>query len=234
MASDFPGRPLLLKGALVVFETPLPIPTNVILFQYNPEMMTRKVEQMAGGDQTGAGGVPRNPCINAGDTRNVVQAPVEVYSLTIELDVADALEQSDPIAMAVGLHPALAALELLLYPSSKDLILSKALTLLGSFTVAPPTTPLVLFVWGAPRVIPVHVTSISITETAFDQLLNPIQAKVDLGMRSLTDSELTVAGPVFSTIGVINQVAKEVMARFQIAGIAAQGAAQAVRGLLPF
>jgi hypothetical protein len=234
MPDGFPGRPLLLKGALVVFELALPIPTNIIIFQYNPEMMTRKLEQSAGGDQSCASGAPRNPCLNAGDTRNSLQAPIESYSLTIELDAADQLEENDLVTRAVGLHPALAALELLLYPSSTDLILNKALSLLGTSIIAPTQIPLVLFVWGAPRVVPVQVTSISITEQAFDQLLNPIQAKVDLTMRSLTDSELERSPPPFSTLGLINQIAKEVMARFQIGGIVAQGATQAVRGLLPF
>jgi hypothetical protein len=234
MTDGFLNRPLLLKGALVVFETQLPIPTNIIIFQYNPESMTRRIEQLAGGDQTCGSGGPRNPCLNAGDTRNVLQGPVESYSLTIELDAADQLEQSDGVTMAVGLHPPLAALELLLYPPSTDLILNKVLSLAGSSIIAPTQTPLVLFVWGAPRVVPVQVTSISITEQAFDQLLNPIQARVDLTMRSLTDCELQQAGPPFDTLGLINQVAKEVMARFQIGGIAASGAAQAVRGLLPF
>src|SRR5215472_8480861 len=183
MPDGYPGRPLLLKGALVVFETPLPVPTNVIIFQYNPEAMTRKIAQTGGGDQTGMGGGPLNSCLNAGDTRNVLQAPIESYSLTIELDAADQLEKSDDVTLKVGLHPALAALELLLYPRLSDFILSESLVLLGSSIIAPLQTPLVLFVWGAPRVVPVQVTSISITEQAFDQLLNPIQAKVDLTMR---------------------------------------------------
>jgi hypothetical protein len=234
MSSEFPGRPFLLKGALVVFGAPVPIPTNIIIFQYNPETMTRRIEQNAGGSQTGAGGAPVNPCLNAGDTRNVMQAPTESYSLTVELDAADQLEQSDGITMAVGLHPALAALELLLYPQSTVLLINKALASFGSSIIAPPQTPLVLFVWGPARVVPVQITSISITEQAFDQLLNPIQAKVDLAMRSLSECELRDAGPPFDVLGIINQVAKEVMARFQIGGIVAQGAAKAVKGMLPF
>jgi hypothetical protein len=233
MTDGFPGRPLLLKGALVVFETPLPIPTNIIIFQYNPETMTRRVEQMAGGDQTCAGGSPRNPCLNAGDTRNLLQPPVESYSLTIELDAADQLEVSDGVTMAVGLHPALAALELLLYPRLSDLLLNESLALLGSSIVAPLQTPLVLFVWGAPRVVPVQVTSIAITEQAFDQLLNPIQAKVDLTMRSLTACELHDAKAPFDTLALVNLSAKKALAHLQVAQMAL-GAAQTVRGLLPF
>src|ERR1700730_17087631 len=93
MASDFPGRPLLLKGALVVFETPIPVPTNIIVFQYNPETMTRKISQPAGGSQAGGGG-SANPCSMAGDTRNNLLLPTESYQLTVELDATDELEVS--------------------------------------------------------------------------------------------------------------------------------------------
>jgi hypothetical protein len=229
MSSDFPGRPWLLKGALVVFGAPIPVPTNIIIFQYNPETMIRKIES-SNGKQTGGG----NSCLNSGDTRNVTQPPTESYSLTVELDAADQIEESDSVALAVGLHPALAALELLLYPSSTVMLLNEALALFGSSLITPPQTPLVLFVWGAARVVPVQITSVSISETAFDQLLNPIQAKVDLAMRSLTETELSDAGQPFSTLGIVNQVAKEVMARFQIGGIVAGATSKVVRGLLPF
>jgi hypothetical protein len=227
MSSEFPGRPMLLKGALIVFGAPIPVPTNIIIFQYNPETMTRKIAFPNAG-QDG------NSCLNSGDTPNVNQPPTEAYSLTVELDATDQIEDADTVTLAVGLHPALAALELLLYPSSTVMLLNKALVAFGSSMIAPPQVPLVLFVWGAARVVPVQVSSVSITETAFDQLLNPIQAKVDLGMRSLALSELKHAVPPFSTLGIVNQVAKEVMARFQIGGIAAQAESKVVRGLLPF
>jgi hypothetical protein len=227
--SEFPGRPWLLKGALVVFGAPIPVPTNIIIFKYNPESMTRRLKQ-------GGGGADQSPeaCLNAGDTRNVMQSPVESYSLSVELDAADQLEERDGISVAVGLHPALAALELLLYPGSTVTLINKGLKLFGSAFIVPPQVPLVLFVWGAARVVPVQITSVSISETAFDPKLNPIQAKVDLEMRSLTECELTDAGQPFSTLGIINQIAKEVMARFQIGGIVAQSASSTVKGLLPF
>jgi hypothetical protein len=50
--------------------------------------------------------------------------------------------------------------------------------------------PLVLLVWGASRVVPVMLTSFSVTEQFFDPQLNPIQAKIDLGLRVLTYMEL--------------------------------------------
>jgi hypothetical protein len=209
MPSDFPRSPKLLKGALVVFETQLPIPTNLIVFQYNPDTMTRSFQQ------AGGSGDPRN---SAGDTQNTVLPPIELFQLTVELDAADQLEApgSNPLATAVGLHPTLAALELLISPPSTSLILGKALALLGSSIISPASVPLVLFVWGPVRVVPVRVSTVSIVEEAFDTLLNPIRAKVTLGLRALTLIELQKAGPPFDALGIVNLVAKEVLARSNI------------------
>ncbi len=207
MASSFPGSPRFLKGALVVFETIVPIPTNLIAFQYNPDQVSRTFQQQS---RTG-GGDPRR---NAGDTQNVL-APTESLRLTVELDAADQLEQANPIAVATGLHPTLAALELLLYPPSTEVILGKILAAVGSARVTPAKAPLVLLVWGPLRVVPVRVESVSITEEAFDQLLNPIRAKVELGLRTLTEKELKAAGPPFDTLALVNLIAKEVLARTQ-------------------
>ena len=234
--SDFPGRPLLLKGGLVVFEAPIPVPTNLILFQYNPETMTRKISQPAGGAQAGGGG-SANPCTTAGDTRNNLLLPTENYQLAVELDAADQMEINDPVTQVVGLHPALAALELLLYPPPQDVLVAKVLSLAGTAFVTSGKVPIVLFVWGAARVVPVIVNSITVTEQAYDQLLNPIQAKVDLDMRSMTQNELKDAGILFESLAFINLVAKEIMARFQAERLVAKGAINAVKyikGHLPF
>jgi hypothetical protein len=139
-------------------------------------------------------------------------SPTERLKLTIELDAADELEKGGAIAQATGLHPALAALELLMHPTSEQVILGKVLSKIGSAFVAPATEPLVLLVWGPLRVIPVLLESLSITEEAFDQLLNPIRAKVDLELRSLSSGELQAAGKVFTAIDVVNLIAKEVLA----------------------
>src|SRR5262245_44026346 len=146
MPSDFPRSPKFLKGVLVVFETKIPVPTNLIVFQYNPDTMTRTFQQAAS---------PGTPGQGAGTTETVLP-PIESFQVTIELDAADQLEApgSNPITVATGLHPALAALELLLYPPSTMVILGKALALAGSAIVSPAAAPLVLFVWGPLRVVP--------------------------------------------------------------------------------
>ena len=220
MPSEFPRSPRLLKGALVVFAASVPIPTNLIVFQYNPETMTRSFQPVAGGG---------DPSSLGADTQHVAAPPIESFQVAVELDAADQLETSDPLAQAVGLHPTLAALELLLYPSSTQLILNRALAQLGSAIVTPSEVPMVLLVWGAPRVIPVRITSLGITEQAYDPLLNPIRARVALGFRALTEPELRQAGPPFDTLALVNHIGKEVLSRG-----AAIASAQHITRLLPF
>jgi hypothetical protein len=59
--------------------------------------------------------------------------------------------------------------------------------------ILPPEAPLVLFVWGASRVVPVRVTELSVTEEAFDAALNPIRARISLGLRVLSTDDLGFA-----------------------------------------
>jgi len=221
MPSEFPRSPRLLKGALVVFETAIPVPTNLIVFQYNPDTMTRSFKPV--------GGTGGDPSQSAGDTQHVPLPPLESFQMKVELDAADQLESSNALARGVGLHPTLAALELLLYPPSTQLILNKALSLLGSSIISPADVPMVLLVWGAPRVVPVRVTSVGITEQAFDQILNPIRAEVTLGLRGLTQVELQQAGPPFDTLAIVNHIAKEVLARANIVN-----SVQQITTMLPF
>lgn len=219
--SDFPGSPRLLKGALVVFEATVPIPTNLIVFQYNPEQLSRNLDQRAAYE---------NPWVTAGDTDTPVLPPTESFNVSVELDATDQLGAGDNVALLVGLHPAIAQLERLLYPPSKSIILQRALARAGIAMLGPAKLPMVLLVWGRARVVPVRVQSVNVTEQAFDQHLNPIQAKVDLGMRALTLDELDRAGAPFSTIGLVRMIAQEAMS--ELAGVSA--AAQPIRGLLPF
>jgi hypothetical protein len=202
--SGFPGSPRVLKGALVVFETAAPLPTNLIAFQYNPDSVSRTFEPQPGY----SGGDPRRI---SGDTQNAL-APTERLRMAIELDAADQLEHSAEVAVATGLHPTLAALELLLYPGSGQVLLGKVLSAVGSAYVAPARVPTVLLVWGALRVLPVRVESLAVTEDAFDQALNPIRARADLELRTLTARELKAAGAVFEVLDVVNLIAKEGLA----------------------
>jgi hypothetical protein len=153
---------------------------------------------------------------------------VETFDLTVELDAADQLEAGDRLARTLGLHPALAALELLIYPPADVLIRIKGLARLGIANLTPAELPIVLLVWGLMRVVPVRVSSVSVTETAYDERLNPIQATVSLGMSALTDAQLRRAGPPWDSLGLVTQKVKERAARLGSEGITVD-----IRGLLP-
>src|SRR5262245_35160681 len=225
MSSEFPRSPKLLKGALVVFQSQkIGPPPSVIVFQYNPDQLSRSLaHRSAPPDASSVGGAQE-------DVFRVLGPPVETITLSVELDAADQLEQPErnPEVVVSGLHPALAALELLLYPASTQVLLNRSLAQAGKAQICPADLPLTLLVWGISRAVPVRLTSFSITEEAFDPLLNPIQAKVDLGMRVLTYMELKE-----DTIGfgayIAYQAQKEVLARMVLPG----KVAGAIRGLIP-
>jgi hypothetical protein len=111
----------------------------------------------------------------------------------------DQLETADSQATEAGLHPALAAIEVLVYPSSEALKANNATAASGTLEIVAVEAPLTVFVFGPKRIAPVRITELSITEEAFDTSLNPIRAKLSLGMRVLTvdDIPLEVKGGSF-------------------------------------
>lgn len=187
MPSDFPRSPKLHKGALVVYEsqTPGAQPQATIPFQYNPAQLSRSLASRA---------APREPS-NVGaareDVLRVLGPPVETIGLNVVLDATDQLEEPDrnPAVVEHGLHPVLATLELLLYPPTARAEEIERLAAQGQVQLCPADLPLVLLVWGPSRVVPVLLTSFSVTEQAFDPQLNPIRAEVKLDMRVLTYME---------------------------------------------
>ena len=96
------------------------------------------------------------------------------------------LPAANPTAVSLGIHPQLALLESLVNPLADALQANDARVASGALEILPPESPLTLFVWSKQRVVPVRVTDLSITEEAFDAALNPIRAKVSLGLRVLT------------------------------------------------
>ena len=194
--SAFPGSPRTLQGALVAIDPLFPAPT-VVLFQYNPHTLTRQLEAR------GADGGPA--------ATSYTGAPVENITVEIELDAADGLEVNDGTTVKLGLHPQLAALERLVYPSSARVIANTVLAALGTIEVVPPQGPLILFTWGPKRVLPVSIKQFSVTEEAHDPQLNPIRARVQLGLRVLNTDDLGPLHPGHALF-LAHQVAKEVMA----------------------
>jgi hypothetical protein len=211
-----PVSPRLLKGALLSVALPNPVP-RVIAFQYNPDTLHRRLEaQTAYGD----GAETEATLLRA--------APVETITLEAELDAADALADGDVRAETLGLHPDLAALELLVYPPTSIVLANTALVALGMIEISPPVGPFTLFVWGSKRIVPVRVTEFGIVEQAYDPALNPIRATVSLGLRVLSYNDLPVTHPGYHVF-VAHQVTKEALATVATAATVAQVAGRDIR-----
>jgi hypothetical protein len=153
---------------------------RVITLQYNPDSISRSLQIKS----TGAEGTDRSEALR------LKGPPVETIKLEAEIDATDQLEIADQQAISVGIHPQLAALETMVYPTSAQLLSNNSLAQSGTLEIVPMEAPLSLFVWSKSRVVPVRVTELSITEEAFDIALNPIRAKVSLGLRVLSVDDL--------------------------------------------
>jgi hypothetical protein len=197
--TGFSGSPHVSKGALIGLDPLKPL-ASVVVFQYNPEKVTRQLRPRAG---SGDGA--------QGEALRVSGPPEETFSLDVEIDAVDQLAAGDPVTAALGIGPQLASLEMLLYPASSVVIANEALALAGLIEVVPPEAPLAMLVWSPSRVLPVRLTELSVAEEAYDSVLNPIQAKASLSLRVLSYDDLgllSAGGGLF----MVHQVTKEVMA----------------------
>ncbi|SFG14309.1 MULTISPECIES: hypothetical protein [Neptunomonas] len=179
--TTFPNSPRVVKGGIVLIDPASGRVNRVISLQYNPSTLTRTFQaQHLGEGATHA------------EALRLKGPAMETLKLEAEIDAADQLEFPDQHQSVVdfGVAPQLAVLEALLNPTSAALLSNKALANAGTLEIAPMESSLTLFVWGASRILPVQVTEFSITEEAFDPSLNPIRAKVNLGLRVLTIDDL--------------------------------------------
>lgn len=198
---SFPRAPSPFKGAIIGFDRGNPL-ASIIIFQYNPHTMTRQLNARAINWEDGS---------NRYEPYRLMGPPNETITLDVEIDAADQLETRDPIAIKLGVYPAISALEMLLYPKSLTVIKNMALERAGNIEIIPPEGAFTLFVWGKKRVLPVRLSSFSITEEAYDPQLNPIRASVNLTLQVMSyyDLERNSKG---ANLFMVHQVAKEVMA----------------------
>ena len=176
----FPGSPRLLKGGIVLLDPQTTAVIRIITLQYNPDTLTRTLQvRSVGGEGS-----------NHSDALRLTGPPVETYKLEAEIDATDQLETANAVTIQVGIQPILAALETIIYPKSSQLFANNNKARMGTLEIAPMETPLILFIWNKNRIVPVRFTDFSITEEAFDVNLNPIRAKISLGMRVLSVDDL--------------------------------------------
>ncbi len=181
----------MIKGGLVLVDPSSAAVLRVISLQYNPETLTRTLQVQSVGTESG-------PHV---DQLRLKGPPIETLKLDAVIDATDRMEHPDfdPTVTDHGIAPQLAALETMIYPTSAQLTAADADARGGTLEIVPMDAPLVLFVWSKARIVPVRITEFSVTEEMFDSALNPIRAKVSLGMRVLTIDDV----PFTSTAGSI-------------------------------
>jgi hypothetical protein len=172
--TNYPNSPRITKAALLSIAGGSSVPRLIVL-QYNPERLSRGLTPRY--EKTGS--TPTGTDLIAGP-------PEETISLSARINAIDQLQSSDPVAMAYGIHPQLAALELMLFPSSTAIVADVAQLALGVLEVVPPEAAMTVFVWGGSRVMPVQMTGYRVTETLHDPSLNPIDAEVSIDLKVLT------------------------------------------------
>ena len=178
--SSFPGSPRLLKGGIALLDPQSGRVLRVIPLQYNPDTVTRSLQIKGVGAESG----------DRIEALRLKGPPVETIKMEAEIDATDQLEVADSQTTRMGLHPLLAALEIIVYPSSATLQANNAAASSGTLEIVAAEAALTVFVFGPKRIAPVRITEFSITEEAFDTALNPIRAKVSLGMRVLSIDDL--------------------------------------------
>lgn len=178
--SAFPGSPRLLKGGIALLDPESGTVQQILPLQYNPDTLTRSLKIKGVGAESG----------DHIEALRLTGPPAETIKVDAEIDATDELEAGDTQATQTGLHATLAALEMIVYPSSAHLLANNSAASGGTLEIVPAETSLTVFIFGPQRIVPVRITEFSITEEAFDPILNPIRAKVSLGMTVLTVDDL--------------------------------------------
>jgi hypothetical protein len=195
--------------------------SRVVLFQYNPDEVSRTIQPR--GEGGGGGGQAQG---GAG-AKPVAGAPSETVSLTAEIDATEQLAANDPVAASLGILPQLSVLEMLLHPDSTAVFARAVMMAAGTVEIVPVEKPLAVLVWGPARIVPIKLTNLQITEKAYSPTLQPVRASAQIAASVLTYDDLPV-GDVGYGLSVAHLVAKEI----QAATGAGAGAATAIADLV--
>jgi len=218
----------LMRGALIEYGSDFmgPIP-NVVIFQFNPETLTRTVQ------------IPSRPAsATARETTQAGEPSIEKITLKASFSAVDEFGENKALARLFGVGTRLAALEKMVYPSNELLAaIGAALggaagALGGGGALRQPIPrekyPRILFIWGVYRVLPVIIESMSITEQQYDFLLNPVQAEMSITL-AVNATDLCSDDEVAKGAMLYTNMAKDAQAMANLANTAQQ-----VVELIPF
>lgn len=223
MPGGFSNQPKILRGAFVEFG--ISLPPLIVAFQFNPLTISRSrtatVEPPRTPRRRGAQNMTLLEAAADGDMSNVrgkqiVKVNEETLSFDIRLDATDKLDEGDALTEEFGVSPQLSTLELMMIPKGQGLLGAAVSALLGaagsgfSFVDDAKNPPVILFIWGRKKVMPVNITSMQIKEEEFSADLNPTRATVSVSLQ-------VIEGP--NAPFVYTKAMKEVMSLLNLANI---------------
>ncbi len=204
--SGFRNKPKILRGAFV--EYGLSDPPQYVAFQFNPVQLSRsrglsfsapglRIECPPEESEESQPNriIHRDRSLrqwhqkkeNLLEIQESQEVTIEEESINFELrlDATDGLNDGDAISEQFGILPRLATLELMMHPKSESLVgENPEIKAESGFSFTKrPNPPLILFIWGRTRVLPVNIDNMSITETEFNTDLHPIRATVAVSMK---------------------------------------------------
>lgn len=239
MPDGFPNKPKILRGAFVEYGLSIPplivpfqfnpvqisrnrsisytAPNEVVVCPPQAETKESKKRRMLERQRSlrvfhqGSGLKEKDSLLEI-QKKQKVTLQEESISFDIRLDATDNLNDGDTITEQFGIAPQIATLELMVQPKSEGL-LNKLLPNLSvggfSFTKSE-NPPMILFIWGRKRVLPVNIDSMNITETEFSTDLNPIRATISVSLTVIEGQNLPYT---------YTKVMKEVMSILNIANL---------------
>ena len=223
------------RGAFAIYE-----PDNTkdlarfIPFRFNPETLTRQLgfQQAQGSGSQASPGASSDAVASGEQGADAALGTLkETFSVLLRFDLAEREEARGSRARMIaeeilnqdlldlGVLPELSALEDLMHPAE-----SKAQEPSdGSEPVdARARMPLVLFLWGERRVIPVKITGMAIAETLFNSKLYPVRAEVEVSLEVLGEKEARDNTRVRASLG-FTAANRRKMARIYLDTTANQG-----------
>jgi hypothetical protein len=205
--SGFTNNPKILRGAFVEFG--ISLPPLIVVFQFNPATISRSrsawVDNPSSYEST-------EPAQNIDFLKTVVdtsgksliqfrnnqtiRVQQETINFDIRLDATDKLNDGDTITEQFGIAPKLSTLELMMLPKGQSLLGGAVAALLGGkaksfmFQDDGRQPPIILFVWGRKKILPVTITNMNIREEEFSTDLNPTRATVSVSLEVIEGPNL--------------------------------------------
>jgi Contractile injection system tube protein len=229
--SGFTNQPKILRGAFVEFG--LSLPPLIVVFQFNPATISRSryawVDSPASyqaaepaqnidmlKQETLVGDVSGKSLIRFRNNQ-LIRVQQETINFDIRLDATDKLNEGDTITEQFGVSPKLSTLELMMLPKGQSLLGGAVAALLGGgaksflFQDDAREPPIILFVWGRKKILPVNITNMNIREEEFSTDLNPTRATIGVSLEVIEGPNL----PFLYT-----RAMREVMSALNLANIA--------------